>query len=317
MINRTMVRTRVIQTLFAYYKAPGKTLLTARKELRKSFADTYDLYFVLLDFVNELTAYAQRQMEEQTARARATHSDWKPNRRFVENRLAQQIFDNRALRAHVQEQHLSWDSGIPAVTEIYRQMTESEFYRIYMNADTCTYEDDKRLWRQIYQYLLADSEALREALDEMEVVLDKSNWTTDADIVVSYIIKTIKRFKQDSTPEMPLLEMFDNEEELSFAMTLLEKTLEGHEQYEQQINTHLKGWDAERIAYMDRIILETAMAEILTFEDIALTVSMNEYIEIAKEYSGENNYMFINGILTEILRDMKNSGECFKALTLK
>ena len=312
-----MVRTRVIQTLFAYYKAPGKTLLTARKELRKSFADTYDLYFVLLDFVNELTAYAQRQMEEQTARARATHSDWKPNRRFVENRLAQQIFDNRALRAHVQEQHLSWDSGIPAVTEIYRQMTESEFYRAYMNADTCTYEDDKRLWRQIYQYLLADSEALREALDEMEVVLDKSNWTTDADIVISYIIKTIKRFKQDSTPEMPLLEMFDNEEELSFAMTLLEKTLEGHEQYEQQINTHLKGWDADRIAYMDRIILETALAEILTFEDIALTVSMNEYIEIAKEYSGEKNYMFINGILTEILRDMKNSGEFLKALTLK
>lgn len=312
-----MVRTRVIQTLFAYYKAPGKTLLTARKELRKSFADTYDLYFVLLDFVNELTAYAQRQMEEQTARARATHSDWKPNRRFVENRLVQQIFDNRALRAHVQEQHLSWDSGIPAVTEIYRQMTESEFYRAYMEAETCTYEDDKRLWRQIYQYLLADSEALREALDEMEVVLDKSNWTTDADIVISYIIKTIKRFKQDSTPEMPLLEMFDNEEELSFAMTLLEKTLEGHEQYEQQINTHLKGWDADRIAYMDRIILETALAEILTFEDIALTVSMNEYIEIAKEYSGEKNYMFINGILTEILRDMKNSGEFLKALTLK
>ena len=135
--------------------------------------------------------------------------------------------------------------------------------------------------------------------------------------MISYIIKTIKRFKQDSTPEMPLLEMFDNEEELSFAMTLLEKTLEGHEQYEQQINTHLKGWDAERIAYMDRIILETALAEILTFEDIALTVSMNEYIEIAKEYSGEKNYMFIYGILTEILRDMKNSGECFKALTLK
>ena len=101
-----MVRTRVIQTLFAYYKAPGKTLITARKELRKSFADTYDLYFVLLDFVNELTAYAQQQLEEQSARSRATHTLWKPNRRFVENRLAQQLFDNRALRAHVLEQHL-------------------------------------------------------------------------------------------------------------------------------------------------------------------------------------------------------------------
>ena len=317
MINRTMVRTRVIQTLFAYYKDSGKTLLTARKELRKSFADTYDLYFVLLDFANELTAYAQRQLEENAARARATHSNWKPNRRFVENRLAQQLFDNRALRAHMQEQHLAWDSGMPAVAEIYRQMTESDFYRAYMEAETCAYEDDKRVWRQIYQHLLAESEALRDALDEMEVVLDKSNWTTDADIVISYIIKTIKRFQADSTPDTPLLEMFDSEEELSFAMTLLEKALEGHEQYEQLINTHLKGWDADRIAYMDRIILETALAEILTFEEIAITVSMNEYIELAKEYSGDKSYMFINGILTEILRDLKQQGDCFKALTVK
>ena len=312
-----MVRTRVVQTLFAYYKAPGKTLITARKELRKSFADTYDLYFVLLDFVNELTAYAQQQLEEQSARSRATHTLWKPNRRFVENRLAQQLFDNRALRAHVLEQHLSWDCGMSAVSEIYRQMTESDFYRTDMEAESCTYDDDKRLWRQIYQYLLADSDVLHDALDEMEVVLDKSNWTTDADVVISYIIKTIKRFKQDSTPETPLLEMFDSEDELNFAMTLLEKALTGHEEYEQQINSHLKGWEADRIAYMDRIILETALTEILTFEDIALTVSLNEYIEIAKEYSGEKSYMFINGILTEILRDMKNNGDFFKALTLK
>ena len=90
MINRTLIRTRVIQTLFAYYQNPGKTPLTARKELMKSFADTYDLYFILLDFINELTAYAQRQMEEQRARARATHSDWAPNRRLVDNRFAQQ-----------------------------------------------------------------------------------------------------------------------------------------------------------------------------------------------------------------------------------
>jgi N utilization substance protein B len=312
-----MVRTRVIQTLFAYYKDSDKTVTTARKELTKNFADTYDLYFALLDFINELTAYAQRQLEEQIARARATHSSWQPNRRFVGNRFAQQIFDNRALRSRVAEQHLSWDSGMPAVAEIYRQLTESDFYCAYMSAEECSYEDDKRLWRQIFQHLLANSETLSDALDEMEVVLDKANWTTDADIVISYVIKTIKRFKEDSTPETPLLEMFDNEEELSFAQKLLEKALAGHEQYEQMINTHLKGWDADRIAYMDRIILETALAEIMEFEDIALTVSMNEYIELAKEYSGDKSYMFINGILTEILREMKREGTCMKALTLK
>lgn len=317
MINRTMVRTRVIQTLFAYYKDEDKTASTARRELTKSFADTYDLYFMLLDFINELTAYAQRQMEEQIVRARATHSNWQPNRRFVTNRLAQQVFDNRALRARMAEQHLAWDSGMAAVNEIYKQLIDSDFYRKYMEAPTCTYEEDKALWRHIFQYLMADSETLLDALDELEVVLDKSNWTTDANIVISYVIKTIKRFREDSTPETPLLEMFDSEEEYRFAQTLLEKALSGHEQYEQLINKHLKGWDADRIAYMDRIILETALAEILEFEDIALTVSLNEYIELAKEYSGDKSYMFINGIITEILRDLKNEGSIIKALTLK
>ena len=312
-----MVRTRVVQTLFAYYKNPDKTLLTARKELNKSFADTYDLYFSLLDFANELTAYAQRQLEEQSARARAKHSSWAPNRRFVQNRLAQQLFDNRALRARIQEQQLSWDSGMQAVADVYKRLTESEFYRQYMEAETCTYNDDKRIWRQIYQHLLTGNEVLNDALEEMELVLDKTNWTTDMEVVLSYVIKTIKRFGEDSTPETPLLEMFDNEDEVRFASSLLEKAIKEHDQFEQLINSHLKGWDAERIAYMDRIIIEAALAEITEFENIALTVSMNEYIELAKEYSGDKSYMFINGILTEILRDLKNEGSLFKALSLK
>ena len=111
--------------------------------------------------------------------------------------------------------------------------------------------------------------------------------------------------------------MFDNEEEVKCASSLLEKAIKEHDQFEQLINSHLKGWDAERIAYMDRIIIEAALAEITEFENIALTVSMNEYIELAKEYSGDKSYMFINGILTEILRDLKNEGSLFKALSLK
>ena len=317
MINRTMVRTHVLQTLFACSKDSDKTLVTARRELRKSFADTYDLYFLFLDFVNELTAYAQRQMEEQMTRARATHSNWTPNRRFVKNRLAQQLFDNRALRARVAEQQLVWDSGMAAVMEVYRQLTESAFYSEYMNAQTCTYEDDKRIWRQIFQRLLTGNEQVLEALEDMELALDKRNWTIDADVILSYVVKTIKRFQEDSTPETPLMEMFDSEDEWQFAEQLLEKAIAHHAEYEQLINSHLKGWDADRIAGMDRIILEAALAEILEFEDIPMTISLNEYIELAKEYSGDKSYMFINGILTEILRDLKNEGKFFKGFAVK
>lgn len=316
MINRTMVRTRVIQTLFAYYKDEGKTPQTARKELQKSFADTYDLYFLLFDFANELTAYAQQQLEEQIARARATHSTWTPNRRFVSNRLAQQLFDNRALRTRIQEQKLSWDTGMAAVSDTYRRLVESDFYRAYMEAPECTYEDDKRLWRQIYQRLLLNNEVLVDALDEMEVALDKSYWTTDVDIVISYVIKTIKRFNEDSTPETPLLEMFDSEDELQFALRLIDTAIKEHAHFEQLINSHLKGWDADRIADMDRVLIEAALAEIISFPEIALTISLNEYIELAKTYSGDKSHLFINGILNEILHDMKAEDKLFKLYEL-
>ena len=312
-----MVRTKVVQTLYAYYKDGEKTPLKARHELLKSYSDTYSLYAMLLDFVNELTRYAREQNEEAAARAKVTHSTFRPNTRFQDNKFAAQMFENKALRHIMENEHLEWDAGLSAVAGIYKQMLDSAFYKDYLALKECTYEDDTKGWRRIYTELMSESETMQSALDELELVLDRQNWTTDADLVISYIIKTIKRFKPDSTPETPLLEMFDSEDELNFAMTLLEKALTGHEEYEQQINTHLKGWEADRIAYMDRIILETALAEILTFEDIALTVSMNEYIEIAKEYSGEKSYMFINGILSEILRDQKNNGDFFKVLTLK
>lgn len=312
-----MVRTRVIQTLFAYYKNQGKTPLTARKELLKSFADTYDLYFILLDFANSLTAYAQQQLEGQLARARATHREWHPNRRFVENKLAQQLFDNRPLRSRLLEQNMSWDSGMTAVSAIYKQMTESEFYRNYMSAAENNYDSDKLVWRRIYENLLVNNSDLADALDEMEVTLDKSNWTTDADVVLTYVVKTIKRFREDSTPETELLPMFDDEEETRFATDLLDAAIRNHSQYEELINSHLKGWDADRIADMDRVILEAALAEIMQFDDIALTISMNEYIELAKEYSGEKNYQFINGILNEILREMKHDNSLLKATTLR
>ena len=111
--------------------------------------------------------------------------------------------------------------------------------------------------------------------------------------------------------------MFDTEEELQFANDLLDKTILGHEQYEQLINAHLKGWEADRIADMDRVILEIALAEIFEFPQIALTISLNEYIELAKEYSGEKSYLFINGILNEILRKTKLDNSLFKAATLR
>jgi len=316
MINRTLVRTRVVQTLFAFYKDGDKTPLTAKKELLKSFSDTYDLYVMLLDFVNELTQYAEEQLQQVEQRAKVTHQTYTANRRFVNNRLAQVVFNNRKIRNYLANENLNWDAGMSAVSAVYKQLQSAPFYEEYMSAPDCDYEADKRVWRKIYTDLLPQNGALESALEEMEVVLDRQNWTVDADLVLSFALKTLKRFEPEGD-DQDILPMFAQESELQFAKDLLRYAIEEKPRYEQLIDSHLRNWDAQRIAYMDRIILQVALAEIFHFPDIALEVSLNEYIELSKEYSTDKSYTFINGVLTEILRDMKREGTLTKALVVR
>lgn len=312
MINRTIVRTRIVQILFAYYSDGGKTTTSAQKELNNSFVDTYKLYFLLLDFVDELTRYVDERQGELAERAKVMHQDYNPNPRFVNNRFARQLFENRTLRHYLDEYGLSWDAAHTYATEVYKQLQEEAFFSEYMSSQETSYEADKAVWRKIFTFVMADSEALENALDELEVALDAKNWTTDMNVVISYIIKTIKRFKEDNGADQPLLEMFDHEEELDFAKKLLQTTIEHSDEYEKLIADRLKNWEADRIAFMDMIILKVAMAEILTFPDIAVQVSLNEYIELAKEYSTDGSPQFVNGVLDQLVQDFKKENKIFK-----
>ena len=317
MISRTLVRTRVIQTLYAYYKDGDKTSLSAKKELLKSFSDTYDLYVLLMSLVNELTQYAEEQIEDAEARAKVKHEEYVANRRFVNNKLAQQVFNNRPIRNYLANNNLSWEAGMDAMGALYKQLVETDYYKEYMAAEACTYEDDKRIWRKIYTELLPYNEALYSALDEMEVILDRNNWTVDMEVVLVFALKTLKRFTEESDDDQEIMPMFRQEADLDFAKDLLKYAIEDKDKNEQLIDTHLRNWDASRVAYMDRIILQTALAELFHCDDIALEVTLNEYIELSKEYSTDKSYTFINGVLTEILRDEKKNGTLMKAMGMR
>lgn len=312
MINRTLVRTKVVQTLFAYYKDGEKTSLTARKELLNSFSDTYSLYMLMLAFADELTTFAEEQMQMNKERAAIMHQAYTPNRRFINNRISQQLFNNRRLRTYLEDQKLCWDAGLSAIPAIYKQLIDSPFYIEYMAIESPTYEDDKQLWRKIYANLLMENEHLLAALEELEVTLDHQGWTTDIDLVLTYVVKTIKRFKEENGDEQILLEMFDSEQELNFAKDLLSTAIENADEFRALIASAVKNWESERIAYMDSIILIAALAEITQFNNIALEISMNEYIELAKEYSGDKSYGFINGVLNKIVQTLQQENKLFK-----
>lgn len=316
MINRTLIRTKVVQTLFAHYKTEEGTLLNAKKQLLCSFDDVYCLYMLLLDLVNEMVTLAEERNEADEERAKATHCHYESNLNFINNRLASQIFNNRQLRSYLEEHHLGWDAAHESLKLLWKRITESEPYISYMALESPKYEDDKYVWRKIITDVFADSKELEDGLEELEVALDHRNWTTDMNIVLSYIVKTIKRFTPTSGADHRLLEMFESEEELDFAKQLLQNAIKNEEEYRSLIETHLKNWDISRVAYIDLIIMQTALSEITTFPEIPLQVSLNEYLEIAKEYSTEKSHSFINGVLDEVIRDLKQQNKLIKAVML-
>jgi len=316
MINRTLVRTKVIQNLFSFYYTEGGTLLSAKRDLLNSFSDTYSLYMMLLDFVNEMVSAAEEKIYNETERAKVRHEEYKPNNNFVNNRFAAQVFNNRQLRAYMEENHLGWDAAHESLRILWKQIQESDCYRTYMQISEPTYEEDKLVWRKIVTEVLADNDELTSALEELEVALDKKGWTTDMNVILSYVVKSIKRFDEAEGADQALLEMFDSEAELDFAKQLLRAAIDGREEYQALIESHLQNWDLNRVAYMDTIILQVALAEILTFPNIPLEVSLNEYLEIAKEYSTDKSHQFINGILEKIVSELKAQNKLLKAVVL-
>ena len=316
MINRTLIRTKVVQTLFAHYKNPDNTLLNAKKELLRSFDDVYSLYMLLLDFINEMVSQAEEKNETEKERAKITHQTYVQNLNFINNRLASQLFNNRQLRSFLEQNHLGWDAAHESLRLLWKEIAESEAYAEYMGIESPSYEDDKQVWRKIIATVLADNQTLEDALDELEVALDHKSWTTDANIVLSYIIKTIKRFKEDSGSDHRLLDMFDSEEELTFGKTLLQESINNEAEYRTLIESHLKNWDINRVAYIDLIIMQTALSELTSFSEIPVQVTMNEYIEIAKEYSTNKSHGFINGVLDEIIKELKQQNKLIKAVSL-
>ena len=317
MINRTLVRSKVIQTLFAYYKDEGSTPLAAKKELLKSFDNTYSLYMLLLDFVNEMTTLYEEREEQEKERAAILHEPFQPHRNFINNKFAQQIFNNRQLRGYLKEKGYSWDVAHESLRALFKQITATDFFAEYQALEEPTYADDKMVWRRIFVDVLADNDELETALEELEVALDGNDWVVDANVVISYVFKTIKRFTEDSGKDQSLLEMFDTEEELSFAKELLQKAIAGHDEYMQMIESHLRNWDMSRVAYMDLIILQVALAEIIEFPSIALQVSITEYLELAKEYSTEKSSSFVNGILNSVIEELKAENKLLKAVALE
>lgn len=323
MINRDLIRIKAVQLLYANQINPDETYLKkTRKEdkekslIGKSLSAAYELYCWLLQLVIEIHECAERRIEWGMNKRTATQEELNPNRRFINNKFALQLRDNKQLKEYVKKYHISWSEDADLIKSIFKQICQTPEYAEYMkgsdNKDVSIYEQDKMLWRQLIKKVIASNETLGDSLEEINIY-----WNDDAEIIVSFIDKTIKRFNEENGADQMLLPMYKDKEDEDFAFELYKYALEGHDEYRRMIEETAKNWKIERMTLMDLSIMQAAIAELTHFPTIPVPVTLNEYIEISKFYSTEKSYEIVNGVLDNIVKRLSNENKLVKVAITK
>ena len=306
MINREIIRIKVVQLTYAYYQNGSKNIDSAEKELTFSLSKAYDLYNYLLALIVGISKEARRHLEVAQARARREGLEM-PSQKFAYNRFALQLEENRMLNDFMETQKKNWNDEPEFLKKIYTQITESQLYKDYMASPEDDYETDRELWRRIYRTLIQDNADLDALLEEQSLY-----WNDDKEIVDTIVLKTIKRFDEKNKSHQELLPEYDTEEDKDYARKLFRATIMNADEYQHYMSEASRNWDFSRLAYMDIVIMQIAIAEMLTFPSIPISVSINEYVELAKVYSTPRSAGYINGMLDAIARHLIRTGRLLK-----
>lgn len=307
MINRVLIRLKIVQIIYAYYQNGGKNLDTAEKELFFSLSKAYDLYNYLLLLMVEVTKQANKRLNAAKNKLIPTKEELFPNMKFVENRFVAQLEVNKQLLEFVNNQKKTWENETEFVKSLCDKIMESDIYKEYMASKTSSYEEDRELWRKIYKNIIFNNAELDQILEDQSLY-----WNDDKEIVDTFVLKTIKRFEEKNGAKQELLPEFKDEEDQDFARRLFRRAILNADYYRHLISENTKNWDLDRVAFMDVIVMQIALAEILSFPNIPVSVSLNEYVEIAKLYSTPKSGGFINGTLDGIVNSLKKENKLTK-----
>lgn len=298
MINRKLIRIKTVQVAYAYGLNDVHRPEDGVNILLSSLGTAYDLYNTMLTLMVEISRLALRSYEAQASRAARLGLPG-PSRKFVDNRFMLQLESNRQLQDNRKNQRLDWTNEEEFVRSLYNRVVDSDFFREYMESNADTYEEDRELWRKIYRYVIVDNDAVDDLLEDVNIY-----WNDDRFIIDTFVLKTINRFTSESNDDYPLLPEFKDEDELEYAKKLMSQALRGADYYKDLIAQTTRNWDVDRVPMMDRVIMQVALAEITSFPSIPLSVSINEYIEIAKSYSTPNSARYINATLDNISKKL-------------
>ena len=305
----------MVVATFEEFAASQDNIVDGLADLDTSLEKARELYFRLLLLPVDLTYQQEVDLDERRHRYLRSEADLNPNPKFIDNELVKLLRDSETIREYADKKKLSWvETDRDLVKHLLKKITESDLYQEYMSEPISDLHEDCEFWRKVMRHIVFTDQEFLETLESKSVF-----WNDDLDIMGEFTLKTFRRFEEkvsqkDSKINDPVLPMYKDHEDSEFGRRLFELTVKNHLKYRGYIDEALnkQHWESDRLAYMDVIIMETALAEIFGFPKIPIQASLNEYIEIAKCYSSAKSGSFVNGLLASVITNLKESGKLGK-----
>lgn len=304
MLNRRYLRIKTMQTLYSYFQQDKPEIAFYEKELFKSLDKIYDLYIYVLVLIGDMHHTAHLVLEENKNKRLPSKEDLEPNLKFIQNSVLEAIAHSSDLKKEVINRKISWQNDFDLVRKLYSELRATDLYKEYMASPTQSAKEDKQFLISVATDFLYNHDLLNHYFEEKNI-----HWADDTYGAFSMVSKTFENF----TGYLTLLPLYkDAEDDKSFISTLFRKTIAGDKEYDKLIDEKTKNWELDRIAAMDVLLMKMAIAEFMHISNVPVKVSLNEYIDISKEYSTPNSKTFINGVLDKIIADLKRDNKIQK-----
>lgn len=307
MLSRRHIRIKVLQALYELGQDESFELGKGLRKLEKSIDRIYELFLFELKSLTDVLKIAEDQIEQKKNRKLPSEEDLNPNMKFVNNRFLNWLAENQQFSKEVDSYKISWGEDRDILKKIFKEFQESEEYKAYMSSEENDISDDKKIIKIFYGKHIVHSEILHQLYEDKEM-----HWADDLDAAQMMVAKTLKTFDENSTAASSLPALLKDNSDREFARTLYTECVKNNDKYAELIHAKTKNWEMDRIAFVDVLLMKMALAELISFNQIPVKVSLNEYIEIGKEYSTPKSGNFINGILDKLKHELSETGEIKK-----
>ena len=306
MINRRHIRVKVMQSAYAMIQSHEDDIVKEEKFLKHSIKKMFDLYVLLLRILVEVQKHAEQKIEISKKKYLATKEDLSPNTKFINNQLIKKIAESSAIALHIEAQKLdNWSLDDEYVKIIWDELSKSDLYKKYLSTIEDSYKVDKSFVIDFYKEIIAPNEKLAEYFEDTNIT-----WVDDIPFVNTWVVRTLN--KQNTNGSFLLGSLYKNKDDEDFVSELYKKVILNHHKFEEDIIKHTPNWESDRIADIDMILIKMGICEFLHFPSIPTRVTINEYIEIAKDYSTQKSSYFVNGVLDKLSKEYTQSKRLVK-----